>query len=278
MKSNNGFTLIELLITLMISTVLMLGLTMVFRSEQKSTYVQTNVSDMQQSLRAAMDFMVRDIRMAGYDPLNSGNFGVVDVAFRDYSATQDADGDGFLQISWDADEDGNLDDNEVVSYSLFDKSDAAPGSIALMRRLNSEVARQPLAGYVINMGFAFAIDADHDGRLDRDAAGGVLWLVDSGSDGEWDALDASGDGVISAADLPAGGGVGRIVGTPTGISVSTKDIRAVRIWLLSRAEGRDPDFVDSNVYVVGRDVIQPNDGFRHRLLDRTVLCRNMGLD
>jgi type IV pilus assembly protein PilW len=247
MKSNNGFTLIELLITLMVSTVLMLGLTMVFRSEQKSTYVQTNVSDMQQSLRAAMDFMVRDIRMAGYDPLNSGNFGVVDVAFRDYSATQDADGDGFLQISWDADEDGNLDDNEVVSYSLFDKSDAAPGSIALMRRLNSEVARQPLAGYVINMGFAFA-------------------------------MDASGDGVISAADLPAGGGVGRIVGTPTGISVSTKDIRAVRIWLLSRAEGRDPDFVDSNVYVVGRDVIQPNDGFRHRLLDRTVLCRNMGLD
>lgn len=275
MGTNRGFTLIEVLVTLFIASVSMTVLTMYCLTQQKSTVVSTNVSDMQQSLRAAMAFIIRDIRMAGYDPTASKNFGFLDIAFRDYEGSADTSGDDFLQLAWDANEDGVRDDDEIISYSLSDNSTAAPDSLALTREVDSGGGRQPLAGYIVQMSFAFAIDNDQDGALDEDSSGNVLWLVDSDSDGSWDKLDVNGDGDISAADN--GGSVGTIAGTDIGVTVSTRDIRAVRIWLLARSAAPDNDFTDTDIYVVGRDVVQPNDRYRHRLMERSVLCRNAGL-
>lgn len=276
MKIEKGFTLIEVLVVLLMSSVILSSLMSVFQSQQKSTVVQTNVADMQQTLRAAMDFIVRDIRMAGYDPERSGNFGFEDIGFKNYGGDDDSSGHGYLQISWDEDEDGSLDSNELISYSLFNDSEVAPGSVALMRKLESQTTRQPLAGYVIAMGFAFAIDDDEDGELDLDSSGNVMWVFDSGNDDDWENLDSDGDGDITVSDL-GGGSSGKIFGTDTGLKASLGNIRAVRIWLLARSQASDKDYFDDNSYVVGRDVIQPNDNFRHRLLERVVLCRNMGM-
>jgi type IV pilus assembly protein PilW len=278
MKSCQGFTLIEILIALFVSSVGMVALTMYCLSQQKSTVISTNISDMQQGLRATVDFIGRDIRMAGFDPGSSGSFGIRDIAFHNHEGVAEAAGEGFLQIAWDADEDGALDPGEIISYSLASGSEVSPDSLALTRELGSGGGRQPLAGYIVNMEFAFAIDEDLDGDLDRDPANknNVLWLVDTDSNGTWDKLDTDGDGHITVADN--GGAVGTIAGTATGIPVSTKYIRAVRIWLLARSEARDPKYVDSHVYVVGRKIVQPNNPFRHRLLERIVLCRNMGLN
>jgi type IV pilus assembly protein PilW len=277
MKFCKGFTLIETMVTLAVSGVVLSGIMAVFLAQQKSTIVQTNVSDMQQTLRAAMDFISRDIRMAGYDPAESRNFGFEDVSFKDYDGNNDSSGYGYLQLSWDEDEDGTLDSNEVISYSLSNDSDVSPGAVALMRKLESQVSRQPLAGYVVAMGVAFAVDADEDGEWDRDSSGNIMWVVDSGNDGDWDNLDVDGDGNISVSDLGTGTS-GKISGTDTGLVVSTEKIRAVRIWLLARSKASDPSYLDNKSYVVGRDVIRPDDHYRHRLLDRVVLCRNMGLN
>ena len=279
MKSKAGFTLIEVLIAMAVSMIILGGAYSVFMSQQRNTTVQINVGDIQQSLRAAMDFLVRDIRMAGFAGKNheaAGNFGFVDVRFADYSSSPAADGNGFLQFSWDMNNNGSLDAaSETLSYSLSNSSAVAPGSIALMRDTGG--GRQPMAGYIIAMGLAFAYDANQDGELDRDAFGNVIWAVDADNDGDWDSLDTSGDGQISAADLGGGAATGRIAGTETGTPVNYQAIRAVRIWLLGRSPAPDNTYTDNRVYVVGRDVIQTNDHFRHRLLERTVLCRNMGL-
>jgi type IV pilus assembly protein PilW len=277
MKSTAGFTLIEVLIAMAVSMLILGGAYSVFMSQQKNTTVQINVSDIQQNLRAAMDFMVRDIRMAGYAGTDNGateSFGITDVAFSDYSADPDADGSGYVAFSY-------LDDStspafsQTVSYSLFNNSAVAPGSIALMRDTGG--GRQPMAGYIIALGLAFAYDANQDGELDQDASGNVIWAVDTDNDGDWDKLDTNGDGQINATDLDGGATTGQIAGTGTGTPLREQDIRAVRIWMLGRSPAPDNTYTDNKTYIVGRDVLQPNNNFRHRLLDRTVLCRNMGL-
>lgn len=280
MKSNAGFTLIEVLIAMCVSMFIMASAYSVFLSQQKSTTAQTSISDIQQNLRAAMDFLTRDIRVAGYAGPNNGaggNFGFVDVLFHDFDGvTQNPNGNSFLQFSWDMNDNGTRDAGETVSYSLSDTSVVALGSNALMRQLDSGGGRQPMAGFVEAMGLAFAYDFNQDGELDRDAAGNIVWAVDSGHDGDWDSLDTNGDGQIDVADL-GGGASGVIAGSDTGTPLRYQDIRAVRIWLLGRSENPDSAYTNRNTYVVGRDVIQPNDKFRRRLLERTVLCRNMGL-
>jgi type IV pilus assembly protein PilW len=278
MKSNAGFTLVEMLVAVAVSMIIMASVYSVFLSQQKSTVVQTNVSDIQQNLRAAMDFLARDIRMAGYPGRDSGtvgNFGFTDVGFKNYDNFPNPAGSGFVAFTWDTDNDGTVGTGDTVSYSLADDSPVAPGSITLMRQVGT-AARQPMAGYVINLGFAFAYDANQDGELDRDAGGNVIWAVDTNNDGVWDNLDRNGDGQVTAADLGSGT-TGTITGTSTGTPIKYGDIRAVRIWLLGRSQAPDNTYTDSKVYVVGRDVLQPNNNFRHRVLERTVLCRNMGL-
>jgi len=68
-ESEKAFTLIELLVALAIASIFLVG-TLTIADMSIETYgTQEHVSDAQQSLRAALDLMVRDIRMAGYDPM-----------------------------------------------------------------------------------------------------------------------------------------------------------------------------------------------------------------
>ncbi len=60
-----GFTLIELAVALGVTAIVMLGILFLFDFNNKLTRVQSNVADMQQSLRIAQYDMVRMVRMAG---------------------------------------------------------------------------------------------------------------------------------------------------------------------------------------------------------------------
>ena len=65
-RKKDGLTLIELLIALAVSAFLMAGLYRTVIGQQKSYTVQEQVVDVQQNVRAALDRMTREIRMAGY--------------------------------------------------------------------------------------------------------------------------------------------------------------------------------------------------------------------
>ena len=86
MRNQEGFTLIEMMVAVVIAGVVMGSVLYTFRSQQSSYAVQEQVAMMQQNLRAAMDYMVGDIQMAGYrissdintysmdwDPTSGGN-------------------------------------------------------------------------------------------------------------------------------------------------------------------------------------------------------------
>ena len=107
-SKEHGFTLIEILITMAITGIISAVIFTSFQSQQKSYVVQEDVAAMQQNLRAGMDMMVREIRMAGYDPSKNANAGIVSAASNSITVTIDENGDG------DTD-----DSNEDITYSLY---------------------------------------------------------------------------------------------------------------------------------------------------------------
>lgn len=65
--SHKGVTLIELLVALVIGGMIIGGIYRVFINQGKAYTVQDQVVEVQQNIRSAMEIMVRDIRMAGFD-------------------------------------------------------------------------------------------------------------------------------------------------------------------------------------------------------------------
>jgi type IV pilus assembly protein PilW len=61
-----GFSLIELMSALVILAIALTAVFATFLSQQQSFTIQNRVAEMQQNLRQAVEFMSRDIRMAGY--------------------------------------------------------------------------------------------------------------------------------------------------------------------------------------------------------------------
>ncbi|WDP88638.1 MAG: prepilin-type N-terminal cleavage/methylation domain-containing protein [Desulfobacter sp.] len=118
MKSNTkkefhnfqGFTLIEILVTIAIASIVLLIVVQFFISTNKLNTIQEKVAATQQSLRAAMEIMSRDIRLAGLDPSGTApDEGFVDNG----TETMDTDGDS-IAIRYDYDGDGGCETN--VSY------------------------------------------------------------------------------------------------------------------------------------------------------------------
>jgi len=150
MLNRQGFTVIEVLIAMVMSTIVAGGVFLAYRTQQESYVTQEQVAAMQQNLKAAMFYMGREIRMAGYDTAISGNFGIQTAAPTSITFTMDItggesdgrdndldgitdedtngiddDGDGTIDTGLEADEfqfgDGVADDpNETITYSLFD--------------------------------------------------------------------------------------------------------------------------------------------------------------
>lgn len=71
-ERQKGFTLVELAVSMFVTLSVLMGVLMLFDFSNKLSRVQTNVTDMQQSLRVAQYDMTRLIRMAGRGGLPVG--------------------------------------------------------------------------------------------------------------------------------------------------------------------------------------------------------------
>lgn len=106
-----GFTLIEMLIALCILSIVSGVAYGIFASLSKSFTTQDVTAKTQQNLRIGIDFMTRDIRMAGLDPLDTANAGII-------TATPTA-----IRFTADKNMDGDVDDSaEDVTYQLNGKT------------------------------------------------------------------------------------------------------------------------------------------------------------
>lgn len=114
-RGNKGITLIELLVVLVIVSVLIAALYRTFIKQQEVYIVQEQVVDMQQDLRVAMDLIVRYVRMAGYDPKGTGNFG-----FQITASDGRSTGPASIAFTIDYNENGSVDndDREQIAFRL----------------------------------------------------------------------------------------------------------------------------------------------------------------
>jgi len=130
----SGFTLVEMLVSLLIISIISCAAYSIFTSLNRSYTTQNVASAVQQRMRAAIDYMIRDIRIAGLDPLRIGGFGVVSAtpaAFR-FTADKNMDGDA-------------NDAAEEVIYSV------AGGNLQLTDDQGTEI----LSRYVNNSSFTY---------------------------------------------------------------------------------------------------------------------------
>lgn len=294
--SNNkaGFTLIEIMITIAISSIVMLGLYQTFSSQQQSYILQEEVATMQQELRTSMLLLASDLRMAGFDRMLTGGFGILNVEPRDTSNNEPA-GDGIkgiidtvnsvnsndsIVMTMDIDEDGVVDADERIQYQIYDFV-AGDGHLDLGRQTGNNASRL-LAESIQKLGIAYAFDNDLDGELDTYTVGAgtthVYWGFDFDGDNQLDRhLDNNLDGTIDVVDSPGGvGGNSTISGQVIpGGPVPLNRIRAVRVWLLAETEQAGTGYNEGTTYTVGRYVITPANNRRMRLLTTIIKCRNL---
>jgi type IV pilus assembly protein PilW len=113
-KGERGFTLNELLVALVIMSVVSSAIYGVFSISSRSYTTQGVTADVQQSIRAALEVMLQDIRAAGLDPTASGNFGIELAEAEKLRITSDSISSGLNDFN------GILDDtnSERITYVL----------------------------------------------------------------------------------------------------------------------------------------------------------------
>ncbi len=95
LDSKAGFSLVELIMAMAISMVILLAIYQIFTITSKNFTTQNVAANAQQSLRAAIGLMARDIRATGLDPIDTDNFGFEYAAGTKIRITADGtDGSG----------------------------------------------------------------------------------------------------------------------------------------------------------------------------------------
>ena len=150
MLNKKGVTLIELLVVLIISGIVIGGVYRVFISQTKAYTVQDQVAEIQQDVRGAMEVMVRDIRMAGFQTNSFGSAtitnGPIATPLNDTSIT----------VNYEYIPSVGNPTVSTVTYAL------AGGT--LTRTLNG--VQETLLSNVASLNFSYGIDADRDGIID----------------------------------------------------------------------------------------------------------------
>ena len=143
-----GVTLIELLVVLVIVGFLIGGIYRVFVAQNMAYTVHDQVVEVQQGIRGAMEILLKDLRMTGFDDAQTPAVKIADpVAPGDHSITVRYECDGAQR---------------EVSYWIDETS-------RLMRReiQNGTSTSEPLLENVETLNFNYGIDDDGFGNQDK---------------------------------------------------------------------------------------------------------------
>jgi len=173
LNNRKGFTLIELLVAMAVAGIVMAGIYSTYYSQQKSYVVQEQVAAMQQNLRAAMYYMGREIRMAGYDPTGSAGAAIMIANAAELQFTIDENGDGdFTNPSPPPANDSN----EQIRYALTNDADRdgiANGSPCNLGRETWGGGLQTLAENIDALNFVYLDGASPPNVLNDPVTGNV---------------------------------------------------------------------------------------------------------
>lgn len=138
-----GFSLIEFLLVVTISGVVISAIYCLYITQNRCYIIQDQVAEMQQNTRVAIETMVREIRMAGYDPTGKSGAGIIAAGSNSIRFTADLSGDG------DTDDSG-----EDVTFSLYDSGN--DGDLDLGKKVGKG-PNQPVAENVVTLTFLYTL-------------------------------------------------------------------------------------------------------------------------
>ena len=147
-----GFTLLELAIALAIMSIVSTVIIGVFSLSSRTYTTQNVAAEVQQNVRAAMEIMVMDIRMAGLDPAASNNFGVELAQAAKLRFTSDSIDPGTGVFNGVVDETNA----EQITYAL-----AGSDLNQILYEDTGSEDTQPLISNVQNLGFTY-FDGDNN--------------------------------------------------------------------------------------------------------------------
>jgi type IV pilus assembly protein PilW len=166
--SNHGFTLAELLVVMAIIGVVLGAIYGVFTSSDRSYRTQDRVANAQQSVRVGIDFMVRDIRMAGLDPYRTAGAGIEEASGTKIRITADISDVPIGSSDEPGPPDGDTDDKfERITYEFYVDPDD-PNKRQLRRCLYEGTGSQnwqPLIDNVSALSFTY-LDANGNDLVD----------------------------------------------------------------------------------------------------------------
>ncbi len=255
----------------------------VYAVQQRQFRNQQLVLTAQQNLRTALMMIEQEVRMAGYDPEDSGGFGLQDIRRYDVfnKGELDLKGQPVFFYSYDKNEDGILDNRangnngEQPKFMISDIY--GDGRICLTWDNGS--GRHPLADNIQAVGFAYAMDIDGDGYADRiDGGTNLIWAVDSDNDNLLDTnIDTNDDGLINEKDDSNGDDkIDMADGGGLSTKVTLDRVKAVRVWVMAITTKRLQADLDKRVHVVADRIVRPvDDGMKRLVLETQVQCRNL---
>jgi type IV pilus assembly protein PilW len=154
-----GVTLIELLVALVISALVIGGIYRLFVAQTKAYTVQDQVVEVQQNIRSAMEILLRDLRMAGYDSdsltskISVASPIVVDPVTGDHKVTLNYEYDDTTQCTVEYRLDGDI----LRRRQIITKDDGS----------NTDET-QDLLEHVEAVNFTYGVDTNNDGAMDGD--------------------------------------------------------------------------------------------------------------
>ena len=145
-SSKAGFTLAELLVAMGIMAIVITAISSLFTSLNRVYTTQGVAAGVQQVTRAGIDIMTRKIRMAGFNPLDVSNIGIVQA---------DA---GLIRFNFDDDGDGTIDTDgdEDIAYLLNEDNQL------VQQKNGKSSSEQALVDNVTDLTFRYLDENDLD--------------------------------------------------------------------------------------------------------------------
>jgi type IV pilus assembly protein PilW len=145
------------MVAVAISGIVMAAIYSAYLTQQRTYLAQEQVAEMQQSIRAALDIMVREIRSAGYDPSRSAGAGITTASVGQLSFTRDNNGDGDTtdpseMIDYGFSADDKFDDDRNGVPDIDNESD---GVLSLGRQIGGAAGYQPIGDNIERIEFRY---------------------------------------------------------------------------------------------------------------------------
>lgn len=145
-NGNSGFSIIELMISLALTSIASIVIFTSYSAQNRSYQVQEQITGIQQDLRAAIHLMLKEIRMAGYDPFGSAGAKILQAD------------DTSIQFNFDLNMDGNCYDfDENIGYSLISDG-GIQGLYRILSPDDPNKMEAPLVENVENVEFYYTLN------------------------------------------------------------------------------------------------------------------------